>query len=85
MGGVMLLTNFLKASLIPLVPTYTTIITRHFPSETLSLDVSTVLRIVQAFGHAVPLFGHLAHDLSAISGIGSGVDPDFGLIDRRRD
>ena len=40
---------------------------------------------IKPFGHAVPLFGHLTHALSAISGVGGGVDPDFGLLDTRLD
>jgi hypothetical protein len=33
----------------------------------------------------VPLCGHLTRELSTISGLGSEVDPDIGLIDHRMD
>lgn len=41
--------------------------------------------LIKLFVHAVPLFGRLTHELSAVSGLGGGDDPSFGPIDTRMD
>ncbi|MFT4784055.1 MAG: hypothetical protein ACI9IV_001798 [Paracoccaceae bacterium] len=42
--------------------------------------VSLFCAPLKPFGHAVPLYLHLTHDLIAIYGIDGGIDPDFRLL-----
>jgi hypothetical protein len=44
-----------------------------------------ICRSINPVGPAVPLFGHLSHNLSAISGLGDRFDLIFSLIGTRLD